>query len=122
MNNTPTPPQADALQIVRIDSLMAALAKLTVEIKIEDLLKAIHDEDEAKRAKVAADADTLQVVHIDSLTAALPKLKFKIKIEDLVKAIHDEDEAKRVKVAADATQRRSALSKRKSAPHSLPAI
>lgn len=67
-------------------------------------------------------ADTLQVVHIDSLTAALAKLEVKINIEDLVKVIHDEDEAKRVKVAAAATQRRGALSKRKSTPHSLPAL
>ncbi|KAI0272181.1 hypothetical protein BGY98DRAFT_1002109 [Russula aff. rugulosa BPL654] len=39
-------------------------------------------------------------------------------MDDLVKVIHDEDEAKRVKVTAEATQRRGALSKRKSAPFS----
>ena len=39
-------------------------------------------------------------------------------MDDLVKVIHDEDKAKRVKVTAEATQRRGALSKRKSAPFS----
>ena len=67
-------------------------------------------------------ADTLQVVHIDSLEAALAKLNVKIPIEDLIKAIQDEDEAKRVKATAEATQRRAALSERKSALHSLPAL
>ena len=66
-------------------------------------------------------ADSLQVVHIDSLKAALSKLKVNIKIEDLLKAIHEEEEAKRVKVAAE-LERRGALSKRKSAPHFLPAL
>ena len=60
--------------------------------------------------------DTLQVVHIASLAAALAKLNVKVPIEDLIKVIHDEDEAKRVKATAEATQRRAALSKRKSAP------
>jgi hypothetical protein len=46
---------ADTLQVVHIDSLAAALAKLKVVIKIEDLIKVVHDEDEAKRAKVAAE-------------------------------------------------------------------
>jgi hypothetical protein len=67
-------------------------------------------------------ADALQVVHIASLAAALAKLNVKIPIEDLIKVIHDEDEAKRVKVAAEATQRRAALSERKSTPHSLPVL
>jgi hypothetical protein len=52
----PPPPPADSLQVVHIDSLAAALAKLNVKIPIEDLLKVIHDEDEAKRVKVTADA------------------------------------------------------------------
>lgn len=63
-----------------------------------------------------------QVIHIASLAAALAKLNVKIPIDDLIKAIHDEDEAKRVKVTAEATQRRAAVSKRKSAPLSLPAL
>jgi hypothetical protein len=52
----PPPSPADSLQVVHIDSLAAALAKLNVKIAIEDLLKAIHDEDEAKRVKVTAEA------------------------------------------------------------------
>ena len=56
------------------------------------------------------------------LTAALAKLKVKIKIEDLIKVVHDKDEAKLVKAAAEVTQRRGALSKRVSAPHSLPTL
>jgi len=56
-----TPPLApptgsDALQVVQISSLTAALAKLNVNIPIEDLIKAIHDEDEAKRTKLQAEA------------------------------------------------------------------
>ena len=38
-----SPPQAD--EVVRIDSLAAALAKLNVNIPIEDLIKVIHDSD-----------------------------------------------------------------------------
>ena len=65
-------------------------------------------------------ADALLVVHITSLAAALAKLNIKIPVEDLIKVIHEEDEAKRVKVtAADATQRRAAMSERKSTPHSF---
>jgi len=49
----PPPLPVDSLQVVRIDSLAAALAKLNIKIPIEDLLKVIHDEDEVKRVKVA---------------------------------------------------------------------
>jgi hypothetical protein len=66
--------------------------------------------------------DALQVVRVTSLAAALAKLNVKIPIEDLIKVIHDEDEARRVKLTAEATQRRVALSKRKSAPDSLPTL
>jgi hypothetical protein len=52
----PRPPPVDSLQVVHIDSLAAALTKLNVKIPIEDLLKVIHDEDEAKRVEVTADA------------------------------------------------------------------
>ena len=48
----PRPPPADALQVVHIASPAAALAKLNVKIIIEDLIKVIRDEDEAKRVKV----------------------------------------------------------------------
>ena len=53
----PPPPRADALhwQVVRIASLAAALAKPNVKIPIEDLIKVIQDEDEAKRVKVTAE-------------------------------------------------------------------
>ena len=56
VNVAPPPPPADTLQVVHIDSLAAALAKLKVKIKIEDLIKVVHDEDEAKRVKIAAEA------------------------------------------------------------------
>ena len=50
------PPPVDTLQVVDIASLAAALTKLNVEIPIEDLIKVIQDEDEAKRVKVTAEA------------------------------------------------------------------
>jgi hypothetical protein len=49
----PPPPLQD--DTVHIASLAAALAKLNVKIPIEDLVKVIHDEDEARRVKVAAE-------------------------------------------------------------------
>lgn len=52
----PPPLQDDTLQVIHIASLAAALAKLNVKIPIEDFLKVIHDEDEARRVKVAAEA------------------------------------------------------------------
>ena len=71
-------------------------------------------------------ADALQVVHISSLAAALAKLNVNINvnipIENLIKVIHDEDEARRVKTIAEGTQRRAALSTRKSASGSLHAL
>ncbi|KAJ6551598.1 hypothetical protein B0H19DRAFT_1378289 [Mycena capillaripes] len=36
-------------QVVRIDSLVAALDKLNIKIPVGDLMKAIHEEDEARR-------------------------------------------------------------------------
>ena len=53
---SPPPLPADVLQVVRVASLAAALAKLNVKIPIEDLIKVIQDEDEAKRVKVTAEA------------------------------------------------------------------
>jgi len=50
------PPLNDALQAVHIASLAAALTKLNVEIRIEDLIEAIHNEDEARRVKLTAEA------------------------------------------------------------------
>ncbi|KAJ7253260.1 hypothetical protein C8J57DRAFT_1519555 [Mycena rebaudengoi] len=41
---------ADSLQVVQISSLAAALAKLNIRIPVEDVIKAVHREDEAKRA------------------------------------------------------------------------
>lgn len=40
--------------VVRTDSLAAALVKLDIKVPIEDLLKVIHDEDEARRAAEAS--------------------------------------------------------------------
>ena len=52
----PTTPPADSLQVVHIASLTAALARLNIKIPIEDIIKVIQDEDEAKRVKVTAEA------------------------------------------------------------------
>jgi hypothetical protein len=40
---------SDTLQVVRISSLTAALAKLNIKIPVEDVIKAVHDEDAAER-------------------------------------------------------------------------
>jgi len=43
-----------SILIVYIDSIAAALTKLNIKVPIEDLVKVIHEEDEARRAKEAA--------------------------------------------------------------------
>ncbi|KAJ7764601.1 hypothetical protein DFH07DRAFT_956058 [Mycena maculata] len=53
---TPSPPLADSLQVVQISSLAAALVKLNIGIPVEDVIKAVHREDEAKRATLSAQA------------------------------------------------------------------
>ncbi|KAF7328842.1 hypothetical protein MVEN_02513600 [Mycena venus] len=53
---TPSPPLADSLQVIQISSLAAALAKLNIGIPVEDVIKAVHREDEAKRATLSAQA------------------------------------------------------------------
>ncbi|KAJ6468936.1 hypothetical protein C8R45DRAFT_436075 [Mycena sanguinolenta] len=53
---TPSPPLADSLQVVQISSLAAALAKLNTGVPFEDVIEAIHREDEAKRATLSAQA------------------------------------------------------------------
>ncbi|KAJ7224769.1 hypothetical protein C8J57DRAFT_1025179, partial [Mycena rebaudengoi] len=55
----PPPPQsppADSLQVVQISSLAAALEKLNIGIPVEDVIKAVHREDEAKRSTSSAQA------------------------------------------------------------------
>ncbi|KAM6491337.1 hypothetical protein JOM56_013111 [Amanita muscaria] len=107
------------LYVVHIASLATALSKLNV-----DLLKVIHDEDQARRVRPLLSSDlpamlpppppddALQVVHIASLAAAaLSKLNVKIPIEDL--------EAKRVKLTAEAIQRR-AFSNQQTIPKLFP--
>ncbi|KAJ7047055.1 hypothetical protein C8F04DRAFT_1248089 [Mycena alexandri] len=42
--------------VVQISSLAAALAKLNIGIPVEDVIKAVHREDEAKRATLSAQA------------------------------------------------------------------
>ena len=49
----PPPPPDDALHIA---SVAAEITKLNVKIPIEDLIKAIHDADEAKRIEATAEA------------------------------------------------------------------
>ena len=72
----PPPPPADALQVVHITSLAAALAKLNVKIPIEDLIKVIQDEDEAKRVKVTAEATQRRAALSERMSAphSLPAL------------------------------------------------
>jgi hypothetical protein len=53
----PPPPQADALQVVHIASLAAALAKLNVKIPTEDLIKVIQEEDERRGWSQACQSD-----------------------------------------------------------------
>jgi hypothetical protein len=43
-------------QVVHITSVVAALHKLNVEIPVEDLIKAIHVEEDAKRVDFTAEA------------------------------------------------------------------
>ncbi|KAJ3505104.1 hypothetical protein NLJ89_g7586 [Agrocybe chaxingu] len=50
------PPPANSLQVVQISSLTAALARLGINIPIEDVIKAVHEENGANRAKLAAEA------------------------------------------------------------------
>ena len=47
------PPLRDTY--INIDSLAAALVKLNIKVSVEDLLRTIHDEDEVRRAKQAAE-------------------------------------------------------------------
>jgi hypothetical protein len=44
-------------QIIHIPSLAAALVKLNIKISVEDLMKAVHEEDEARRAKLNEEAE-----------------------------------------------------------------
>ena len=55
VNVTPIPASGCYSSGRSIDSLTAALAKLKVKIKIEGLIKVVHDEDEVKRVKIAAE-------------------------------------------------------------------
>ena len=50
----PPSPPLDPLESVRIGSLAAALVKLNINVPIEDLLKAVHEADEARRAESEA--------------------------------------------------------------------
>ncbi len=70
----PPPPPADSLQVVHIASLTAALAKLNVKIPIEDLIKVIHDENEAKRVKVTAEATQRRAAVSRRTSAIVPAL------------------------------------------------
>jgi hypothetical protein len=53
---TPSPPLADSMQVVQISSLAAALATLNIGIPVEDVIQAVHREDEAKRATLSTQA------------------------------------------------------------------
>lgn len=44
-------------QIIHIPSLAAALIKLNIKISVEDLMKAVYEEDEARRAKSNEEAE-----------------------------------------------------------------
>ncbi|KAJ7652138.1 hypothetical protein DFH06DRAFT_1206880 [Mycena polygramma] len=53
---TPSPPLPE---VVAISSLAAALASLNIGIPVEDVIKAVHREEEAKRAASSAQATQL---------------------------------------------------------------
>ena len=48
----PPPPPSDFILVVHVDSMAAALAKLNIKVPVEDLVKAIREEDEAKGIKL----------------------------------------------------------------------
>ncbi|GBE84298.1 hypothetical protein SCP_0602760 [Sparassis crispa] len=52
----PPPLPANDLQVVSIDSLEAALAKLAIKISVNDIVSVIREEEEAKRVKLIARA------------------------------------------------------------------
>jgi len=53
------PPSAGSFQVVHIASLEAVLAKLNIKIPVEDFIKAIHDEEEARHVEPTAEATQL---------------------------------------------------------------
>ena len=70
----PPSPPLDPFETVHIRSLAAALAKLNIKVQIEDLLKAVHEEDEAWRAESAAEEAQLRAAMSkrQSTTNSLP--------------------------------------------------
>lgn len=56
MSPPPQAPDNDGLQVVSIDSLTAALEKLNVNVPVKDMVSAIREVDQAKRAKLANEA------------------------------------------------------------------
>jgi hypothetical protein len=50
------PPPAAGLQVVSIDSLEAALAKMDIKVSVKDILPVIREVEEAKRAQPVAQA------------------------------------------------------------------
>ncbi|KAJ2916981.1 hypothetical protein MD484_g3465, partial [Candolleomyces efflorescens] len=52
----PPPPGTHTLQVVHVSSLTTALAKLNIEVPIEELMEVIRAEDEARRLKSIAEA------------------------------------------------------------------
>ncbi|EDR10351.1 uncharacterized protein LACBIDRAFT_325317 [Laccaria bicolor S238N-H82] len=55
----PPPPAPDSCknQIILIPSLVAALVKLNIKTSVEDLMKAVHEEDEARCVKSNEEAE-----------------------------------------------------------------
>ena len=51
------PPPDDGLQLISIDSLAAALKNLNVNVAVEDVIAAVREEEQAKRAKLLAQAN-----------------------------------------------------------------
>ncbi|KAF9022462.1 hypothetical protein BDZ89DRAFT_1070630 [Hymenopellis radicata] len=49
--SSPSPPD-HALQVVHVDSLEAALTKLGIQVSMKDLLRTIHEMEEAKRKEL----------------------------------------------------------------------
>jgi len=70
----PLPPPPDGLQVVSIDSLEAALAKMDIKVSMKDLISAIREVEEAKCAKLIADSERRAVLSERKSSATAARL------------------------------------------------
>jgi len=68
----PPPPSDGSFQVVHIASLEAVLAKLNIKIPVEDFIKAIHDEEEARRVEPTAEATQLLARSLQRTSPSFP--------------------------------------------------